>query len=432
MNRIMGRWLKVGVLMLVAAVVFAACEGAAGIKGAVGPKGEPGAEGPAGPAGVAGPAGPPGADGERGPEGPAGPRGEQGPEGPPGMPGPTGNVGPSPKGDLMYMGVVNDDGSNLGGPLELDMSPFFFDPNGDTLTYTVRWDEYDTPATDDTDTAVIKTAESTDTGVEVTLDSGAVHADYATVTVRATDPEMLWAEQSFKVRRNRKPRIANAFTPQTASESMGTSGAHLKHVYTVGIGVVEASPANTIHFQDDIGMGLDKLTISVSSDDPNVADVTVEDTKVTVTGKASGTASITIRAEDTGGLVASHSVAIAVNGAPVFDKDLPDIVAGVGQKAATLEKLLDYVSDPETADSDLGIEAASLDADVATCSYAAGTVTVTRTTTVAGTVAGRTVSVACEVTVTEEAASVGAHPGAGNHLGQTAKQSFTVTFPSGS
>ena len=49
MNRIMGRWLKVGVLMLVAAVVFAACEGAAGVKGVAGPagpKGDPGAAGP--------------------------------------------------------------------------------------------------------------------------------------------------------------------------------------------------------------------------------------------------------------------------------------------------------------------------------------------------------------------------------------------------
>jgi hypothetical protein len=60
-------------LMLVAALLLAACSGEEGPEGAQGPEG---AEGPAGPPGPEGPTGPPGPEGAEGPAGPAGPAGE--------------------------------------------------------------------------------------------------------------------------------------------------------------------------------------------------------------------------------------------------------------------------------------------------------------------------------------------------------------------
>ena len=81
MNRTVGRWIKAGALIFIAALVVAACEGPAGPTGAAGPAGPAGA---AGPTGTAGPAGPAGVAGPAGPAGVAGPAGDAGPAGPAG------------------------------------------------------------------------------------------------------------------------------------------------------------------------------------------------------------------------------------------------------------------------------------------------------------------------------------------------------------
>ena len=63
----------------------------------------------------------------------------------------------------------------------LDMGMYFFDINGDTLTYSVKFDN----------TGVVRTAKATDTGVEIALQPDASYNENALVTVRATDPEGL-------------------------------------------------------------------------------------------------------------------------------------------------------------------------------------------------------------------------------------------------
>ena len=45
MNQTVGRWIKAGALIFVAALVLAGCEGASGVKGADGAAGLPGADG---------------------------------------------------------------------------------------------------------------------------------------------------------------------------------------------------------------------------------------------------------------------------------------------------------------------------------------------------------------------------------------------------
>ena len=104
MNQV-SRWLKAGVLMFVAVLVIAACEGPAGVAGA---KGGTGAAGPAGEPGAAGPAGEPGDTGPAGEPGDTGPAGEPGDTGPAGEPGDTGPAGP---------------GTTPGTDLKLDLMP---------------------------------------------------------------------------------------------------------------------------------------------------------------------------------------------------------------------------------------------------------------------------------------------------------------------
>ena len=70
MNQIVGRWIKAGALIFVAALVLAGCEGASGVKGDAGPAGAAGDDGMPGAAGDDGMPGPAGDDGMPGAAGP--------------------------------------------------------------------------------------------------------------------------------------------------------------------------------------------------------------------------------------------------------------------------------------------------------------------------------------------------------------------------
>ncbi len=85
----------IGVLLLLAALLLAACsgeEGPAGPQGQAGPAGPEGPQGPPGPEGAEALAGPEGPQGPAGPEGPQGPAGPEGAEGAPGLAGEVAEV----------------------------------------------------------------------------------------------------------------------------------------------------------------------------------------------------------------------------------------------------------------------------------------------------------------------------------------------------
>ena len=144
MNRIWGRWLKAGALLVVAAVLVVGCEGAAGIPGAVGPAGpqgekgepgEPGATGPQGPQGEQGPQGQPGAAGPQGEPGATGPQGDPGVDGAPGADGAPGEIGPQgqPGSDVDAGPAVIGRIGGSDGTLSLNATGKDFDDNGNEI-----------------------------------------------------------------------------------------------------------------------------------------------------------------------------------------------------------------------------------------------------------------------------------------------------------
>ena len=107
--------------LIIAVLAFAlsvlGCEGKTGPAGPTGPSGAAGPAGPAGPQGSTGPAGPAGADGADGAQGPAGPAGPQGPAGADGADGAQGPAGPAgPQGEQGPAGIPDTGGID---PIEL-------------------------------------------------------------------------------------------------------------------------------------------------------------------------------------------------------------------------------------------------------------------------------------------------------------------------
>lgn len=89
------------------------------------------------------------------------------------------------------VGVIPDQALEEGGPtVTVDLTPYFFDVDGDVLTYTAESSD---------ETAVTATV------VDSTLTLSAVVTGTATVTVTAGDPEGLTATQAFGVRVGDRP-----------------------------------------------------------------------------------------------------------------------------------------------------------------------------------------------------------------------------------
>ena len=148
----------------------------------------------------------------------------------------------------------------------------FTDPNGDSLVYSV--------ASSDSGVA---TASMSDTTVTV----AGVAPGSASVTVTASDPGGLEAEQSFSVT-----------VPNRAPEPKGTMPS-----VTVLAGetvTVDASP----YFTEPDG---EALAYTAMSSNPAVATVSVAGSTVTVTAVAADSAAVTVTARDPGGLTASQN-----------------------------------------------------------------------------------------------------------------------------
>ena len=242
MNRTLGRWLKAGVLMLVAAVVFAACEGAAGVVGPAGPQGEPGAAGPRGPQGNPGPAGPQGPQGNPGAAGPPGPVGPQGPAGDPAG-------GPLRPINALGMPAQMIKIVNAGDPVTntWDMTKFFV--GGSNVQYAVYVPEK-------------KTREDVGKGLTVAIDGSMVTltldpvatAEYTTksVSIKVSDSTDAFVTD-LMMRHNREPLPGGLMT--IAGKILGTQGVDTVKVHTANPVVRPHTVGETIdpnaHFHDD-------------------------------------------------------------------------------------------------------------------------------------------------------------------------------------
>ena len=165
----------------------------------------------------------------------------------------------------------------------VEASPYFADPDGDSLSYEAR-----------TDAAVARVAVS---GTVVTVT--AVSSGRAILTLTARDPGGLAATQStgVTVRPNRAP-VATGSIPAVSLASGETVS-------------VEVSS-----FFDDPDGGA--LSFQAASSNPRVALASVSGLTMSISGVAAGTTTLMLTARDPGGLTAAHEVAVTVVPGPML------------------------------------------------------------------------------------------------------------------
>ena len=169
-----------------------------------------------------------------------------------------------------------------GQSVTVDVTPFFSDPDGGTLTY----------AASSSAEAVLTVSLS---GADLTI--AAVAAGTATVTVTATDPDGLTATQSAEVTveaANRAPEAVGTIPAQTMTAGQ-----------TVEVDV-------SAFFSDPDG---DDLTYAAESSDTGVISASMSGSGLTVTAVAVGTATVTVTATDPDGLTATQGAEVTVEAA---------------------------------------------------------------------------------------------------------------------
>ena len=222
-------------------------------------------------------------------------------------------------------GSIPGDSVYVGASGRVDVSSYFRDADGETLTYAAS-----------ADPAVVTVAVE---GNEVAY--AGVGVGSAEVTVTATDVHGGIAAQRFTVTvPNQAPETAGAFEAQ----SVGVGGS----------GSVEVSG----HFTDPDN---DPLTYTASSSDSSVVTVDVRGSEVALTGESPGEAEVTVTAADGHGGTAAQVFAVTVrapNRAPVFSPDAVSRAVAENSGAGTA------VGEPVTATDP--------DADDLTYSFPAG------------------------------------------------------------
>ena len=223
----------------------------------------------------------------------------------------------------------------VGNSESVNLAGYFSDADGDILSYSAT----------SSDPGVATTAVS-GTAVRVT----AVAAGNAKVTVTASDPGGLSADQDFTVT-----------VPNRAPVSVG----RIPDAETFVGDSVEIAVA--VYFDDPDG---DALTYAVASSDPSVATASVVGPTLRATGVGQGTATMTVTASDPGGLSATETFTVTVsNRSPEAVGQIDDAETFVGESVEI--ELEGYFSDPDG--DDLAYSATSSNTRVVTVSVAGAT-----------------------------------------------------------
>ncbi len=264
----------------------------------------------------------------------------------------------------------------VGDTLNVDVSPFFTDPDGDALTYSAT-------------SANASVATVTVAGSVVS--AAAVGAGSTTLTVTATDPDGLSGSLSVPV------TVEPNRPPETTRDSLPSLSIQERNSETVNV---------ASYFTDPNGQA---LTYTAESSDAAVATVSVAGSSLTVTATAIGTATVTVTATDPYDLTASLSGTVTViervNQAPEAQGGINDISRSAGWSGTLdLEGDTPLFVDPDG--DELSYSTESSDPSVATVSVAGSLLTVatiavgTATGTVTATdPGGLSASVSFQVTV---------------------------------
>ena len=288
----------------------------------------------------------------------------------------------------------------------IDLSSYFSDADGDTLTYTAT----------SGDTTKVTASVS---GADVTLTP--VATGTVTVEVQAADPEGAFAKQDITV---------DVQTPPAAPVVEGTIPNFDLLLGASGV-TIDAS----LYFSDPNG---DELTHTATSSDTTVATISLLDPAVTVNHVGAGTTTITVTATDPGGLSATQTftVTVTANSAPTV-VPIPTQTAPVGGSAITVN-LDNYFSDVDeqplvytATSSNTGIATVSVSgANLSITGKALGTATITVTANDTYTTTTQTIT----VNVKNPPTAVGTIPdiaGAVNQAGRDITLSNYFSEPAG-
>ena len=241
------------------------------------------------------------------------------------------------------VGTIPDETLEVGDEVEVDLSSYFEDPDGDALTYTAR----------SSDPSVARVSVS---GPAVTIT--AVATGTAKITATARDPDDLTATQHASVtveQPNRAPRPVGTI-PAQALNPGGTRS-------------IDAS----LYFTDPDG---DPLTYTAASSNGTVAGVAVSGSTVTITAVATGTATVTVTARDPDDLTATQHASVTVEQPNRAPRPVGTIPAQTLNPGGT--RSIDasrYFTDPD-GDA-LTYTAASSNSSVARVSVSGSAVTIT-------------------------------------------------------
>ena len=214
-----------------------------------------------------------------------------------------------------------------GDTAQVDLAPYFRDPDGDHLVFTAGT----------SDSATV------DVGVSgAAMAIAALARGEATVRVTATDADGLTAAQSLAITVRNRPPL-----------SVGSIENH----------AVEVGESTTLvlspFFSDP---DADPLTFAAISSDSTVVQVSLDGTAMTLAAIAKGEATVTITAADAAGLAATQMFSVTVpNRAPVAIGTLQ--VLRMNQSAVKRLTPQPHFADPD--DDSLVFEAASSDPNVA-------------------------------------------------------------------
>ena len=224
----------------------------------------------------------------------------------------------------------------------LDLSGYFSDPDGDTLTYTAT--------SGATRVATVSVSDST-------LTLTGVATGTAPITVTASDGSLSGSQTvSVAVINNRAPTTVGTIATQTV-----TAGNSAKQIDLSG------------YFSDPDG---DSLSYAASSSAVSNATVSVSNATLTLSGVAVGSSTVTVTASDSANLSAAQifNVSVVTNQAPTAVGNIPALTIRVGTYAAET----DVSSKFSDADGDaLTYTASSSDNAKATVSVSSSTVGVT-------------------------------------------------------
>lgn len=236
------------------------------------------------------------------------------------------------------VGTIDDRELEVDSVVELDVAPFFADPDRDPLAYTT--------ASSDSARAMVALSGSTLTVTGVA--KGGI-----TVTVTATDPGGLSAEQGFAV------TVPNR--PPFPADTIGDRELFVGDEVEIDVAA---------HFADPDG---DPLEYAAVSSDTTRAMVALEGGLVTLSGVAVGDATVTVEVRDPEGLEAEQAFGVTVpNRAPEPVGAIADRDVHVGD--TVMLDVAAYFTEPDG--ETLAYEAASSGATIATVTISGSAVTV--------------------------------------------------------